>query len=162
MAELLIDTTYLLPFFGVSVELVQFESRFEDVLGTYEVSYNPVSLVEAKWIVLKIIRRDPSSKNALLTSYRTGLKVLESDGRLRETALTSDAVETAADDLHEAGMKDYFDRMIYATASERGCALLTEDRDLLKPGRGVKQKPGEALNWGQLVTRVKRAKEEEE
>jgi hypothetical protein len=152
MAELFLDTTYLLPVFGVSVGLKGFESRFDELLDDYAVFYNPVSLVEAKWIVLKGIREEPSKKGALLTSYRTGLKVLESDGRLGATSITSDEVEQTADGLHDAGMKDYFDRMVYATASERGCVLLTEDRDMLKM-KGPKPKPSEVLSWGQLTTR---------
>jgi predicted nucleic acid-binding protein len=153
MAELLLDTTYLLPIFGVSLGLKEFKSRFDEVLGGFVVLYNPVSLIEAKWTILKGIREEPSKKGALLASYRTGLKVLESDGRLGATPLTGGEVEQTADDLHEAGMEDYFDRMIYATAAERGCALLTEDRELLRMKKSWKQKPTEVLSWNQLTAR---------
>lgn len=153
MAELIIDTTYLLPVFGVSVGLKEFESRFDEVLGGFAVFYNPVSLIEAKWTILKAIREAPAKKGALLASYRTGLKVLESDGRLGATPITGDEVEQTADGLHEAGMKDYFDRMIYATASERGCVLLTEDREMLKMRKSGKQEPSEVLSWNQLMAR---------
>ena len=149
-AELLLDTTYLLPVFGISVGLRGFESRFDQLLGDYEVLFNPVSLVEAKWIVLKGVRKEPAKKEALLASYRAGLKVVGSDGRLGATPLTDDEVEEVADGLHEAGMNDYFDRMIYAAAVERGCALLTEDREMLTMGKGGERRPSRVLSWNQL------------
>ena len=153
MAELLLDTTYLLPVFGISVGLKGFEFKFDRVLGRFSVLYNPVSLIEAKWAVLKGIRDDRSKKGALLDSYRTGLKILESDGRLEPTPLTGDVVERTADELQEAGLKDYFDRMIYATASERGCVLLTEDREMLRLRTDAEQKPSEVIDWNRLAVR---------
>ena len=153
MVELLLDTTYLLPVFGVSVGLRRFESRFDQLLGEFSALFNPVSLVEAKWTIQKAIRAEPAKKEALLASYRTGLKVLGSDGRLGATPLTDDDTEEVADELHKAGMKDYFDRMVYAAAAARGCVLLTEDKEMLKMGKGERRRPSEVLSWNQLEAR---------
>ncbi len=119
--------------------------------------YNPVSLVEAKWTILRLGRKEPSKKDALLGAYRTGLKVLASDDRLKETPLTSEAVEAVADELLlEDGVMDYFDRVIYGTASERNCALLTEDEELLKLKRSGRPRPSEVLTMSQTASAVGR------
>ena len=152
MAELLLDTTYLLPIFGVSVGLEDFERRFGKLLGSFSVRYNPVSLMEAKWVVLRLGRKDRAKKDALLNAYRTGLKVLASDGRLKETPLTSEAAEAVADELLvKDGVKDYFDRVIYGTASDRNCVLLTEDEELLRLKRSGRPRPSEVLAWRKIL-----------
>jgi hypothetical protein len=151
MAELLLDSTYLLPVFGVSVGLGDFRSRFTKLLNSFSVVYNPVSLVESKWAVLKRAREEPARRDSLLEAYRTGLKVLESDGRLKESRLTSGVVEAVADALSAKGVKDYFDRMIYATAAERGCVLLTEDRELLGLKRAEEPQPSRVVRWKDVL-----------
>lgn len=157
MAELLIDTTYLLPVFGVDVGLDDFEARFGKLLRSFSVRYNPVSLVEAKWTILRLGRKDPSKKDALLGAYRTGMKVLASDDRLKETPITSEGIEVVADALlAEDGVKDYFDRVIYGTATERRCALLTEDEELLKLKRAGRPRPSEIFALGQASSAVAR------
>ncbi len=131
LAELLIDTTYLLPAFGVAMQLEGFEERFPKVLETYSVSYNPISLVEAKWVVLKLARKRSADREKLLERYRLGLKVLLADERLNQADLTSEAVERVADELLlDKGAKDYFDRTIYGTACATKSLLLTEDEGL--------------------------------
>ena len=51
---LLLDTTYLLPVFGIDVGLARFETRFPEMLDEDDIRYNPVSLLEAKWMHLRI------------------------------------------------------------------------------------------------------------
>ncbi|MCD6409787.1 MAG: PIN domain-containing protein [Candidatus Verstraetearchaeota archaeon] len=128
--RLVLDTTYLLPLFGVDVGLKGFAECFPRVLDGFEVWFNPMSLVEAKWIVLRLLRRDPSRRGVLLLRFRRGLEALKLDERFRQTVLTSAAVEEVADRLLEVGVGDYFDRLIYATAVCYDAVLLTEDEEL--------------------------------
>jgi len=147
-APILLDTSYLLPLFGVSVDLETFNELFPKLLEKFEVLYNPVSLVEGKWIVLKIAFRQPSLKDRLLKAYRLGLKSLLSDDRLKQTELTSPEMEEVADVLLEKGVRDYFDRVIYATAVVREATLLTEDRELKRLGEAeAAPKPREIRDW---------------
>jgi len=153
LADLLLDTTYLLPAFGVSMQLERFEERFPKVLKTYSVSYNPISLVEAKWVVLKLARRRGADRVKLLERYRLGLAVLLADERMKQTGLTSEAVERVADGLLIDGLaKDYFDRTIYGTACATNRLLLTEDEELhaLKKKDGV-PRPTDILAWKNLT-----------
>ncbi len=73
MADLVLDTTYLLPIFGVGIRLKRFQTVFPKLLEEYRVLYNPVSIVEAKWIVLSLARREPNKRLKLLKRFRKGL-----------------------------------------------------------------------------------------
>jgi hypothetical protein len=153
MGELLLDTTYLLPIFGISVGLKNFDDAFERMLSSFSVLYNPASLIEAKWTVLKLSRSNSENKAALFKAYRTGLKTLLADDRLEQTFLTNDAVEAVADDLlTRDGVKDYFDRLLYATAADEGCSLLTEDEKLSKLKKLDTPRPREVLAWSDIVS----------
>ena len=150
--ELVLDTTYLLPIFGIDVRLKGFGELFPRLLASYAVLYNPVSLVEAKWIVLKLSGGDPSRKELLLKAYRLGLRALLSDRRLKQTGLTNPDVEEIADELLlKAGVKDYFDRVIFATAAQQGAILLTEDEELMKIGLTGIPRPKEVISWEKLI-----------
>ncbi len=152
MDELLLDTTYVLPIFGLQTDLKDFEKTFPKMLGAHSVSFNPIALVESKWIILKLARRDPSKRDVLLEAYRAGLKTLWGDRRLRQTALTDEAVEEVADALQREGLRDYFDRLTYATAVHMKCSFLTEDEELHKLGDSSSvPKPRRIVRWEKLV-----------
>ena len=153
MDKLLLDTTYLLPLFGVGVKLEGFTNLLPGILNEYTVLYNPISIVESKWIVLRLMRRHPSMRENLLITFRDGLRVLLESEKLVQTSLTSPEVEEVADRLLiEGGVKDYFDRIIYATAVKHNLTLLTEDKDLLKLTL-IKEmpKPKKVIKWSELT-----------
>jgi len=157
MDKLLLDTTYILPIFGVKVSLKNYEEMFPKLLEEYVVLYNPLSLVEAKWIILKLTRRVPSKRNLLLRAYRRGLEALLSDERLKNTILTDIKIEEIADRLLvEIGLKDYFDRMIYATAVYEGAILLTEDEELIRIRKEGSVSPKEVLRWNEVIQKIER------
>jgi len=151
--ELLMDTTYLLPVFGVGLKLKNYERKFPEMLNKYSVSYNPVSVVEAKWIILRLLKKKPGKRETLLERFRKGLTALLNDERITQTALTNPDVEEMADKLLELGLNDYFDRMIYATATSHGGILLTEDRELhrLAEEENV-PRPSKVLKWVDLAS----------
>lgn len=128
--RVLLDTTYLLPVFGVGIGLEGYEDKFPRLLEEFYIHYSPLSLIEAKWIILKLSKINPNISRRLLAEYRRGLEVVISDDRLRETITTNSVIEEVADHLLELGLRDYFDRMIYATAYYYDAMLLTEDKEL--------------------------------
>ena len=151
--ELVLDTTYLLPIFGIGVGLEGFNELFPKLLSEHAVLYNPVSLVEAKWIVLKLAKRKPQKRDTLLERFRIGLEALLRDERLGQTELTNPDIEGVADLLlTRAGVADYFDRLIYATATSRGSVLLTEDEELARVAqRGDLPAPKRVIRWDDVV-----------
>ncbi len=151
--ELVLDTTYLLPVFGISVGLEGFRELFPKLLARYVVLYNPVSLVEAKWIVLKLVKKEPQKREQLLERFRMGLEALLRDERLGQTELTDPEVERVADLLMtQARVADYFDRLIYATAASRKSILLTEDEELIRVARsGLLPAPKRVVRWDDVT-----------
>ena len=153
MDELLLDTTYILPIFGLNIELRDFEKTFLRLLKSYSVMYNPISLVEAKWVILKLIRNNQSSTAPLLRAYRLGLNALQEEHRLRSTTLTNDGIEVMADELlMKTEIRDYFDRLIFATATHYNYLLLTEDEQLHEIATsGSLPKPKKIIAWENLI-----------
>jgi hypothetical protein len=152
--RVLLDTTYILPILGVGMELKGFDEGFPKMFSKYEVFYNPVSLIEAKWVVLKICRSKPHEAEKLLKAYRKGLAALLSDKRIKQTTLTSPEAEEIADRLMEAGVKDYFDRMVYATAVRQEMILMTEDVQLIKITKANLPRPKRIINWNVMAEKI--------
>ena len=153
MDELLLDSTYLLPIFGLKVDLEDFPNLFPFLLDLHSVRYNPAALIEVKWVILSVSKKHPRKKEAFLQAYRTGLRALEGEKRLTQTVLTTQTIETVADDLMERwSVKDYFDRLTYATASYSQATFLTEDSQLLELSRTSQApKPRATFTWRDIT-----------
>ncbi|MGI0078136.1 MAG: hypothetical protein ACRECH_00745 [Nitrososphaerales archaeon] len=156
MDELLLDSSYLFPIFGIKLEYRNFDSVFSLLHEKYLVKYNPASLIEAKWYVLRSSRKDERRAELLLESYRRGLLALQKDKRFESTQLTNERIEETSDSLlKEFAIRDYFDRLIYSTASELKCILLTEDRLLHEVFRKAEGSadlptPKQVMQWKDL------------
>ncbi len=150
MNDIMLDTTYILPILGIQVKLQSFTEIFPKLLSRYRLLYSPISIVEAKWIVLRIFK-ETYNRN-LLKRFRIGLASLLNDPRLEQTILTDSEIEEVADLLLiRANVKDYFDRVIYATAVRYQAILLTEDHvlhNIFK--RSNIPKPANVIDWGKL------------
>jgi len=142
--KILLDTSYLLPIFGIDVDIRGLKENFSDVLRKFEVYYNPISLIEAKFIILRLLKDGID----LLKDYRIGLNCILTEETLKPTPFTNSEIEEIADKLLiEKGINDYFDRMIYATAVTLKLILITEDRKLLDLANSYDLKPPNAYSW---------------
>lgn len=154
---LLLDTSYLLPIFGVGLEYRDFEAVFPALHEVYALRYNPVSLIESKWIVLRHGKKFPDMREALLKSYRRGIFSLEKDAHMQKTILTSEKIEEYADALlTKENISDYFDRLIYSTSAHFNYSLLTEDEklhDIFKRSRAL-PKPRAVMRWKNLLNDI--------
>ncbi len=113
----------------------------------FEVYYSPLSLIEAKFIVLRLLKDGVN----LLEDYRIGLSSILNEDLLKSTPLTSSEIEKVADKLLiDKGLKDYFDRMIYATSVVLQLALVTEDKELTELASNYALKPPKACSWRTL------------
>ncbi len=158
MDKVLLDTTYLLPIFGISVNLKNFEKHFPKLLTTSDVLYTPVSIVEAKWVILRLTKKthESNERKKILNAYRIGLRILFGDGRLTQTYLTNPDIEEIADQLLiDVNISDFFDRIIHATVIHYDTVLLTEDQELLyiiKNNQLPKLK--EVITWSDAIRRL--------
>ncbi len=155
MDELLLDSSYLFPLFGIKLEYKNFEAVFPSSLSQrFVVKYNPVSLIEAKWYVLRESKKKREHEN-LVKSYRTGLSSLQRDKRLESTLLTNERIEELSDSLLATfEVKDYFDRIIYSTAANLQCTFLTEDdqlHNLFDNAKNNLMKPKEIKKWKDIL-----------
>jgi PIN domain nuclease of toxin-antitoxin system len=151
--SLLLDTTYLLPLFGLESGLKNFNYTFRRLLVDYEVRYNPISLLEAKWLVLRVARNKTGQLQTFLNYYRDGLGAIAREDSIRQTPLTDEHVEELSDILlTKADLRDYFDRQIYSTAACSNYLLLTEDDRLHKLFRSRSfQNPKAVIKWKDVI-----------
>jgi PIN domain nuclease of toxin-antitoxin system len=152
MDKILLDTTYFLPLFGIKIKLKDFENVFPKILSNYKAMYNPISFIEAKWIILKLLKEKHEIKDQLLESYKIGLKAILTDNRFLQTVITNSEIENIADKLLlKAGIKDYFDRIIYATSAIYNAILLTEDEELTTINLEDIEKPEKIISWNIII-----------
>lgn len=158
MDKILLDTTYLLPIFGINVNLKNFENHFPKLLTTSDVLYTSISIVEAKWVILRLTKKthESNDRKKILNAYRIGLRILFGDGRLTHTNLTNPDIEEIADQLMiDVNISDYFDRMIYATAVHYNVVLLTEDQELLNITKNNQlPTPKKVITWSDMIRRI--------
>ncbi len=151
MDKLMLDSTYLLPILGVRVGLERFETRFPLLIDEYKLIYNPISIMEAKRIVLKLVKKHLQKRELILKRFREGILALFSDKRLAQTIITNSDIEEIADRLLlEIGIKDYFDRLIYSTAAYFNAILLTEDKSLKVEAEDLPS-PRKVIKWRELI-----------
>ena len=151
MNKILLDTSYLLPLFGIDVEIDGLKENFPKVLKKFEVYYSPVSLIETKFIILRLLKDGIN----LLEDYRVGLDSILAEDLFKPTPLTNSEIEEVADRLLiDKGLKDYFDRMIYATAVVFKLALVTEDRKLTEIASNYSLKPPKVYSWKTLQLKL--------
>ena len=151
MNKILLDTSYLLPLFGIDVEIDGLKENFPKVLKRFEVYYSPISLIETKFIILRLLKEGIN----LLEDYRVGLDSILAEDLLKPTLLTNSEIEDVADKLLiDKGLKDYFDRMIYATAVVFKLALVTEDRKLTELASNYSLKPPKVYSWKTLQLKL--------
>jgi predicted nucleic acid-binding protein len=156
MDDLLLDSSYLLPIFGIRLEYLNFETVFPQLSKSCVVKYNPVSLIEAKWAIIRRTVKLKDLRKALFQNYRQGIFSLQRDSSIGSTILTNSEIEELSDQLlTQYNIRDYFDRQIYSTAAQLQCELLTEDEklhDLFKKSNLAK--PKKVSNWKDLLGRI--------
>ncbi len=145
MKSYLFDTTYILPFCGIDVDLPQIIEILEKIASSQKIELliSSCSLLEAKY---KAIRNYVKTKdrsyldrvNIALLSFQSNryFKVIDS-WYLHEASANADI-------LYINGHKDYMDCWIAATAKVKGAVLVSEDLSL-------KQKVLELSDWKSLL-----------
>ena len=136
------------------ITLRDYEKSFVALLSSENsLHYSPLSIIESKWILLSLIRKNKLDAQRALTRFVAGLKtILEGGIELNPTDFTSPEIEGRADLLWGAGIDDYFDRMLVATAIIHGMTLITEDKEIsaLAKRVGVSIK-----DWSTLVQYIR-------
>ena len=118
--KVLVDTSFLLSAIGISVE--------KEILDTIkyfrlvEVYYLEVCILEAMWIVLKVV----SPNN--LDVVREGMEAIRDTYK---QLVPPPEAYIKAYEIYRKGHKDYIDDLIYTTSLEEKIALLTTDYEFI-------------------------------
>ncbi len=147
MKEIFLDTTYVMPFLYLDIDVEGFSrKKFAELIRKLDrIHISEISIFEAKAKSLQI--RD---RNAL-KKFNEGLSVLRSDERVVIHGYTAKDDENFNEMLNMLNDLNIIDLIIIAQAKEIG-VLLTEDRIIHKH----KDEIGvEVLNWKSFVKRFK-------
>jgi hypothetical protein len=126
---LFLDTTFVLPFFGVEIDTPHADALEKALYAYDELHISEVSLLEAKSKLQRVMIRNPSYETAFF-EFGDKLELLREDDRIIFHGYT------AADDRvfnmirGVAPKLDFFDHVILAQSIPIG-SLLTEDEMLL-------------------------------
>lgn len=120
---LLLDTSFLLPIMGfeASERVMSAFRRLRD----YELYYNDISVLEALWKIVKVIK---GSKDEI-TRIAEGVRALRET--LKYAAIDEDALKRAVY-MYKTGHRDIIDNLLYSIAVSRGLKLLTVDEELIE------------------------------
>ena len=127
--EVLLDTSFILPSFGVEVDrdvldALRILSRNRSKVNVYYSSYN---LLEALFVLLREIRKGNLALYDAIEMVREGVfNVVNSLKRLEENP---DAFSGALK-MYNMGHQDMFDNILYLHALENGVHFLTIDEEL--------------------------------
>jgi predicted nucleic acid-binding protein len=114
--KILIDTSFLLPAFGIDVE----EEVYKAIrhFRRFDVYYIELEILEAIWKILRIFDRTKLYRIFLgLESIKRTYKILEIPSKAYLEAI----------EIYDRGHKDYIDALLYTTAKHSNIPLLTID-----------------------------------
>lgn len=129
--HILLDSTYLLPVFGIEVEGVTgsdlLELRSLALEGKIKIYYSPVSFIE---VVSKIARESQRRRQGPKPhEIKAIIKIIEQSDYL-EAIHPNPQAYSIAYEMKLLGHGDMIDNILYATASTRKLIFLTLDRKL--------------------------------
>lgn len=131
MNRYLIDTTYILPFFGINLDMKKLVDFLDQYIKEpkFKLEITSCSIIEAKWKALSNYNK--LKDNELLS--RSNITI-ESLYRKRNFKIInpwkSPLILEYADSLYKMGHKDYFDCLIVSTALIEEIPLISEDKDI--------------------------------
>jgi len=141
LRELYLDTTYIMPFFYLDIDVKGFSrSVYKEVIQSLEILHvSEISIIEAKAKSLKISRK----RSMINEKFNEGLSVLSTDEKVVIHGYRS-IDDKKFNEFQPLGL-DFFDTMILAQSRTVGI-LLTDDSKLLDlKDIGIK-----IINWDAL------------
>ncbi|MHA1607367.1 MAG: PIN domain-containing protein [Candidatus Freyarchaeota archaeon] len=130
--RVLLDTSFLLPVFGVNVDIPNIRVQLLSLSRKADLLVNSLSVLEAKWIILKLSRKEPD----LLKAFGDGLNLLVRGKQFEIIPFylpEVDAVATAIYNYH----RDYIDCSILASAYVEANTLVTLEKKKMEELAGL-------------------------
>jgi len=153
--KLLLDTTYLLPLFKIEISGFSSEDLEALLNSGIDLYYNPVSLIEVKWVILRLTKRKGSKLKELRSIYSETIEYLLTSDEIKRTIMINGEISRLEDELYDMGLRDFFDRIIVATAKVFTGNLLTEDKEIIEALKNIEKfKDLRIITWKQLSKEV--------
>ena len=142
--DVFVDTTYLMPFFYLDIDVDGFsrEKFRENLSGFRRIHVSEISIVEVK---AKIIRMKDRKINEV---FRESLSVLRGDEHFVFHGYTADD-DARFEEIEEMNL-NFIDRIIVSQAFSVGF-LLTEDSQILKNKSSLKKLGLDVVSWKEFV-----------
>ncbi|MHA2031625.1 MAG: PIN domain-containing protein [Candidatus Kariarchaeaceae archaeon] len=160
---LLLDTSFILPVFGIDVSFTKnFRNEVKSLLNygltEYKLSISSISLIE----VLFKLNREYRVQNdiSILKRYATIVPTITHSSifSIVHSHLIPKIVETS-NEIRRFGHPDLFDCLIAATATEINGDFLTEDKTLIEVLETNEEKLGiRAIRWKEIKNYIISAK----
>lgn len=122
--RLLLDTSFLLPVLGF--ETSQRVMRALPRLAGHELYYSEISLLEALWKIVKVLRGRPAGD---IQRVVEGVQAIRDS--MSHAPMTAEAVEQAIR-MYMMGHRDMVDNLLYSIALANNLTLLTIDDSLVE------------------------------
>ncbi len=121
--KVLLDTSFLLPILGFQTS-DKVMKAFEK-LGSYELYYNDISLLEALWKIVKVIEGTKKQ----VSRIKEGIRAIEDT--MIQVSIDEASIENAIY-MYKLGHKDIVDNILYSIALSNDLKLLTVDKELIE------------------------------
>ena len=120
--KILLDTSFLLPVLGF--ETSERVMKAFQKLGSHELYYNDISILEALWKIVKVVKGAPEE----VSRIQQGVTAIKDT--MRHAPITGDAVVNAIR-MYMLGHRDMIDNLLLSTAITMNLKLLTVDKELI-------------------------------
>jgi hypothetical protein len=148
-----LDSSYLLPFCGIDIKLKDFKTIFEAVLQKCTFIINICSFIEIKWVLFHFIRKNPEKKTDFLNRYQEALLYFSKTPQFKLVSFLDLEIDAFSNENRDAGLLDYFDATICATAQVHEAPLLTEDAVIYEKSL-QKSIPIQSLDWNTFIAQL--------
>lgn len=122
-SRVLLDTSFLLPILGF--ETSDSVMRAFQKLGSYELYYNEISILEALWKIVKVVRGVEEE----LSRIEEGITAIRET--MKHASINGEAVKNAIY-MYKLGHRDMVDNILYSITLSNKLKLLTVDWDLIE------------------------------
>lgn len=130
--EYFIDTSFLMPFFGLNIRIPTVKVDLENLIrkGTV-VAYSIVSITECWFLIIKAIRQG-APKDDVINRYVQAINMLHKNTKLVSVSPTRQDIANLQTKVYSLNHRDYFDQIIIASALSTSKKLITMDTQYTK------------------------------
>jgi predicted nucleic acid-binding protein len=114
---------------------------------------NICSFIEIKWVIFHCIKKNPEKKTEFLNRYQEAILYFSKAPQFKLLSFLNLEIDALSNQIRDAGILDYFDATICATAQAQEATLITEDATIHQKSI-QKLIPVKAMDWKTFITQI--------